>query len=168
MNNLIRPFCILMLVVFALPAIAQQEELLTSVPTTKEEFAKSEPAVINTVNWLENSPLDRDPEKRKLLTMNLTAWIINSPTVTINLSSKTTPFFKKNNSLMIYFMGGWARYCLQNNYSRDDVKCTLAGIKCAMKVYQAGIDMKKDKSMEKLIELEAKGELENWIREQLK
>lgn len=168
MNSLIRSFGILMFFVVSVPAIAQEEELLTDLPATREEFTKSETAVINTVNWLENTPTDKYQEKRKLLTMNLTAWIVNSPSVTINLRDKTTPFIKKNNSLMIYFMGGWTRYSLQNNYSKDEVKCTLAGIRCAMKIYQADKGMKKDKSMDKLIELDGKGDLESWIAEQLK
>jgi hypothetical protein len=146
---------------------SQEEELLTSIPTTKEEFVKSEQAVINTTNWLENTPFDRDVDKRKQLNATFVAWITNSPTVTIELNSKTVPFTKKNNDLLIIFMGGWTRYCLQNGYSQDAVKCTLAGLKSVIKVYQMGNGLKKDKQIEKLIELDAKNELETWIAEQL-
>jgi hypothetical protein len=64
------------------------------------------------------------------------------------------------------FMAGWIRYSLQNNYSKDQVQGTLAGIRCAAKVYKAG-ELKKDKEMQKLIDLDAKGELENWVKEKL-
>jgi acetaldehyde dehydrogenase (acetylating) len=65
-------------------------------------------------------------------------------------------------------MGGWTKYALQNSYSEDEVKCSLAGIKSAIKVYQMGNGLKKDKQMEKIIELDSKNELKNWITEQLK
>ena len=64
-------------------------------------------------------------------------------------------------------MGGWTKYCLENNYSTDKVKSNLAGVKSAIKVYKKGTSMKKDKAMEKIIELDDKGELEKWVTEQL-
>lgn len=155
------------LFVMSVSSYCQETDLLTSLPQTKEEFIKSEPAVINTIDWLENTPFDKEPEKRKLLNANFIAWVTNSPTVTIELNMKTVPFTKKNNELLISFMGGWTKYCLQNQYSKDAVKCTLAGIKSAIKVYQMGNGLKKDKQMDKLIELDGKNELEAWITEQL-
>ena len=60
-------------------------------------------------------------------------------------------------------MGGWTKYSLENNYSKDDVQCTLAGLKSAIKVYQSN-KLKKDKFMDNLIELNDKGELEAWVK----
>jgi len=147
-------------------SFAQQDNLLSAVPSTKEEFVQSEPAVVNTINWLEQTPLD-EKEERKTQQALLVAWIINSPTVSIELNEKTVPFTKKNDALLVMFMAGWTRYCLQNNYSKDPVQCNLAGIKTAMIVYKKGIAIKKDKEMEKLIALDNKGELEQWIKETL-
>lgn len=59
-------------------------------------------------------------------------------------------------------MGGWTRYALQNNYSKDSVQGSIAGIKSAIKVYKTGL-LKKDKEMDKLIALDEKGELETWV-----
>ena len=64
-------------------------------------------------------------------------------------------------------MGGWTRHCVQNNYSTDDVNGSLAGIKAAIKVYKT-LSLKKDKEMDKLVELNDKGELENWVTVKLK
>jgi hypothetical protein len=145
---------------------AQQDNLLSTLPSSKEEFIQSEPAVINTANWLEQTPLDQK-EERKIQQSLLIAWITNSPTVTIELNEKMVPFIKKNDVLLIMFMAGWTRYSLQNNYAKDPVQCNLAGIKTAMKVYKKGIAVKKDKEMEKLIALDDKGELEQWIKDTL-
>ena len=64
-------------------------------------------------------------------------------------------------------MGGWTKYCLENNYSKDNLKGNLAGIRSAIKVYKLGVGLKKDKEMQKLIDLEDKGELEKWVNDQL-
>jgi hypothetical protein len=145
---------------------SQEKALLLSLPSTKEEFVLSEPSVINTVNWLEENAVNIEVDKRKLLTANLLAWIINSPTVTVELNAKVATFTKKNPELLAAFMGGWTRYSLQNSYSQDLIKCNLAGIKSAIKVYQLG-GLKKDKEMEKIIALDTSNELEAWITKRL-
>jgi len=157
-----------LLIGLLLPAFSfsQEKVFLTTLPTTKEEFTASEPSVINTVNWLEETPLNVDVDKRKLLSANLLAWLVNSPTVTIELNSKIATFTKKNPDLLTAFMGGWARYSLQNSYSQDLAKCNYAGIKSAIKLYQLG-GAKKDKEMEKIIAMEANNELEAWITKKL-
>src|SRR5438876_12376245 len=92
---------------------SQDNGLLDSLPTTKEGFIKSEPALINTINWLENTPLDQESDKRKLLNATFIGWVTNSPTVTVEVNSKITPMSKKNPDLLIIFMGGWVKYSLQ-------------------------------------------------------
>lgn len=144
-----------------------QNQLLDGVPQTKEEFISSEKKVIATINWLETTPLNQEPEKRKMQNALLIAWLTNSPTVTLEINADILTFTKKNNDLLVFFMGGWTRYCLENNYSTDAVKGNLAGIRSAMNVYKTGIAIKKDKAMDKLIEMENKGELEKWVSERL-
>lgn len=147
-------------------SFSQQNELLTSLPTTNEEFVSSEPRVINTINWLEDTPVDQQTDKRKLLNALLIAWITNSPTVTLEINANILTFNKKNPDLLIIFMGGWTKYALANAYSKDNVKGSVAGIKSAIKVYKMKNGLKNDKEMEKLITLDEKGELENWVKEQ--
>jgi hypothetical protein len=147
--------------------ISQDTGLLDTLPTTKEEFAQSEPTVLHTIDWLENTPLNQEVDKRKLLSARFLAWLTNSPMVTITLDAKVTPFFKKNPDLIMIFMGGWTKYTLQNSYSKDAVKCNLAGVKSAIRFYQMGNGIKKDKEIEKLIEMDSRNELEAWVERQL-
>ncbi|MGC4035653.1 MAG: hypothetical protein QM764_06800 [Chitinophagaceae bacterium] len=159
---------IFILTVFSTKSFGQTSDLLDSLPGTKEEFIQSEKKVLATINWLENTPIDEDPAKHKLQYALLTAWITNSPTVTIEVNSRILTFTKKNNDLIMLFMAGWTKYSLENNYAKDNLQGNLAGIRSAMKVYkQNPKSMKKDKEMEKLITLEEKGELEKWAQEQL-
>jgi hypothetical protein len=148
-------------------SFSQTDELLDALPTTKDEFINSEKKVLATINWLENTPLDQEADKRKAQNALLVAWITNSPTVTLEISAGVLTFTKKNSELLIVFMGGWTKYSLENNYSKDKIKGNLAGIQSAIKVYKKGISLKKDKEMQKLIELDEKGELEKWVTDQL-
>lgn len=147
-------------------SFAQDTELLSKVPTTKEEFIESESSVIATVNWLEKTPLNEQESFHQNQYALLLMWITNSPTVTIEINANTLTFIKKNADLFLIFMAGWTKYTLQNNYSKDVVLGNLAGIRSAIKVYQLG-GVKKDKNLLKLVELDANGELENWVKTQL-
>jgi len=161
---------ILAIFIFAITTsnvFSQDTKFLDSIPTTKDGFVATEPAVINTIDWLENTPIGQEPDKRKLLYSKFLAWLTNSPTVSIEINSKTAGFTKKNPDLLFIFMGGWTRYTLQNSYSNDAVKCNVAGIKSAIKVYQMGNGMKKDKDMDKIIAMDSKNELEAWVNSQL-
>jgi hypothetical protein len=156
----------ILLLGFTIVCNAQKADLLDSLPTTKESFIASEKNVLATVDWLENTPLDEEPSKRKNQSALLLAWLINSPTVTIEFNAAVTNFNKKNADLLTIFMGGWVRYALQNNYSKDIVMGSLAGLKAVIKVYKTG-QYKKDKEVQKLVEMEEKGELEDWVKKKL-
>lgn len=158
---------LLLLLVAGANVFAQNQELLDGLPSTKEEFIASEKKVLATIDWLENTPIDQEPEKRKLQNAHLVGWITNSPTVTLEINADVLPFTKKNAELLIIFLGGWARYSLQNNYSSDRVMGTIAGIRSAIKVYKTGL-LKKDKEMQKLVDMDEKGELETWVTTKLK
>jgi len=153
---------------FSIGVSAQTSDLLQNpLPKTKEEFTASEPSVINTVNYLESTPIDKEGDAWRIQAAMLMAWLTGSPQVTIEVDAKTMTFSRKNPELMIVFMGGWTRYVLQNTYSKDKVQGNIAGIKSAIKVYKMGSGLKKDKEMEKLIKLEEDGGLESWVAEKL-
>lgn len=96
------------------------------------------------------------------------AWLTNSPTVTIELRASIVKPLEKNNHLLSVYMAGYARYCLENNYSTDKLKCNTAGLKSAIKCYNLGGDVKKDKALSKLIDADKEGKLEDWVREMMK
>lgn len=162
----IKTVFISLLILITLTQTSSAQELLTELPSTKEEFIASEKKVLATIDWLENTPINQEEEKRKSLNALLLVWVTNSPTVTLEINADALTFTEKTPDLLVIFMGGWIRYSLENNYSKDAVQGTLAGIKSAIKVYKTGL-LKKNKEMEKLIETDEKGELENWVRKKL-
>jgi hypothetical protein len=141
--------------------------LLESIPTAKEDFISSEKKVLATIDWLENTPLNKENEKHKTQYALLSAWIINSPTITIDVNRNVVNFTEKNNELLIIFMGGWTKYSLENNYSKNIVNGNVAGIQSVIKFYKRNNTLNKDDEILKLIELDTQGALEDWVKDQL-
>lgn len=165
--HLLKITLISLFISFALSATAQEAKLLSKVPETKEEFKASEPNVIASVDWLENTPIDQNEEMHKFQYGLLLDWIANSPTVTLSLETYVMDYAQKNSELLIIFMAGWTRYSLQNEYTTDALQCNLAGLQSMIKVYKTG-KLKKDKKMDELVDMEAKGKLEAWLKGQIK
>ena len=135
----------------------------------KTDYAKYEKDVIACVNWLETTPVNQQREKRKEANRFLLMWVTGSPDVDITLSRKI-PGFSKNPDLMMIFLGAWTKFDLEHpGQSKDEVAENVAGIRSVIKVYQAnlGIGIRKDKDVQKMIKLEKKGKLEEWVRKQV-
>lgn len=148
-------------------SFAQDAELLESLPKGKKAYLKSEKNVLATINWLENTPLNQDAEKHKQQFSLLTGWVMNSPTIDLTLDEGVVTFTKENKELLTFFMAGYTKYALENNHSKDEVQGSIAGVRSAIKVYKKGVGLKKDAAMDKLVQLENKGELEKWVKDQL-
>jgi hypothetical protein len=149
-------------------AAAQNFEVPANLPATKDEFVKSEPDFINAAKWLESIPLGTQEDKTKKMNAWVVAWITNSPTVTVEIRSFVTKLYDKNTQLLIVFMAGYSRYCLENNYSTDQLKANTAGVKSAINCYNLGGDAKKNKTLTAAIDADKEGKLEDWVREVMK
>ncbi|MNJ82821.1 hypothetical protein D3C87_02310 [compost metagenome] len=165
--HLLKITLISLFISFTISSTAQEAKLLSKIPETKEEFVASEPNVIASVNWLEDTPIDENEEMHKFQYGLLVGWMTNSPTVTLSLQPYVMEYTKKNSELLIIFMSGWTRYSLQNEYATDALQCNLAGLQSMIKVYKTG-KLKKDKKMDELVDMEAKGKLEAWLKGQIK
>ncbi len=147
-----------------------QELNIPAIDDIKSEadYARYEKDVIACANWLENTPLNQDREKRTSANAFMVKWISGSPAVSIGIDEMVTKLADKNEQLLVLFMSGWTRYALENNYSKDSQKGYFEGLKSVINVYKKGIDIKKDKDVEKLVELQEKGELETWVKDNVK
>ena len=144
---------------------AQNFEVPASVPSTKEEFISSEKDMIAAAKWLETTPVGTDMDKRSKVNTYVIAWITNSPTVTVEIKESVIKPFDKNPQLLGVYMAGYSRYCLENNYSKDQLQCNIAGLKSAINCCNLGGDIKKDKTLVKLIDADKEGKLEDWARD---
>jgi len=128
----------------------------------KEDYAKYEAEVINTVDWLQQTSWDDDQDKRKEANAFLMAWITGSPNVTITIGSPLMKLVNKNPDLLMTFMGGYTKYCLQHRDTLDAHAANVAGLKALLSKYQTEKNHKKDSAVEKLIKVDQDGKLEEW------
>jgi hypothetical protein len=147
---------------------AQNDSLLSTVPKSTSEYLNTEKNALATINWIENTPLNQEELKHKQQYSLLVSWISGSPNVNVYITEAMISYTNKNKELLVFFMAGYAKYCLTHNYSKDPVQGSLAGIRCAIKTYKKGINIEKDDDMEKLIKLETENKLEEWVKENVK
>jgi carbohydrate-binding DOMON domain-containing protein len=119
---------------------------------------------LDCINWLTNNPLNQEIQKRQQANAFFLQWLTGTSNVSIEMNAEITNYTKQNPDLMMIYMAGWAKYALKNGYSKDKFQGNLAGYKSIIKYYKAGNGVKKDKNTEKLVKIEAKGELEKWLK----
>lgn len=160
-------FIILLCLCCSLGAVAQDFEV-PALPSTKEEFVNSEKDLIGAAKWLETTPIGTQMDKRKLVNAYVVAWVINSPTVTVNARSSILKLFDKNTELNAVYLAAYSRYVLENNYSKDELKANTAAIKAVINCYNLGGEVKKNKLLTQVIEKDKEGKLEEWVSNAMK
>lgn len=129
---------------------------------TPEDYKKTEQLVLNAAEWLLKTPISENTSKRKEINTFLMKWMSGSPTVSIELVSGIVPL--DCGDCLMLFMSGWTKYSLENDYSKNKVKCAVAGAENAIKFYtQNKSELGKNSDMEKLIKQKHKGKLEKYI-----
>jgi len=148
-----------------------QDFYVPNNPTLENEvdYKKQEKNVVDGINWLENTEVGKQSEKRIKANAFILKWMMGTPTITIGVQDFQSELTRKNSDLLITFLGGWSKFAIENPTEKDNqLKCNLAGFQSLLKVYtlNKGVGMKKDKKVEKLIKMNA-SELENWVKENL-
>jgi tetratricopeptide (TPR) repeat protein len=129
---------------------------------TKKDFEKHETKVLKDINWLLNTPLNKDSKTRKEKSAFLIKWMSGSPTVSIELVSGIVPL--ECTECLLSFMSGWTKYSLENNYSKSKIDCALAGAKYAIEFYEKNKTLLGENAdMKKLIKRKNKGKLKKYI-----
>jgi hypothetical protein len=134
----------------------------------KEDYIRYEKEILSCITWLESTPFDVQDKKRRKACDFLLKWLDGNPVVKkFEPSGDMQVFNDKNPELLVIFMGGWARYCLEHPESADNtLQTNMAGILSVIKVYKLskGNGIKKDKNIETLVKLWEKGDLEAWVK----
>jgi hypothetical protein len=147
---------------------AQSFEVPEFDPQSPEDYARYEKDIIACANWLEETPLDQEAVKRRAANAFLIKWLSGTKDVTVSINSEITRYTDKNPQLLVLFMAGWCRYALQNNYSKDQLHGCYEGMKSMIVVYKKRVGIKKDRLMENLVKVFEHGDLESWIKENIK
>lgn len=132
-----------------------------------EDFVLYEQNVIDGVNWLLKTPLTQDQVKRKRVTTFLMKWLTGSPNVSIELTQEIVTFIGCSDCLMA-FMGGWAKYSIENKDYTNKVKGNMAGIESVIEFYKKNMGaLGKIKAIQKYMKLQEKNQLEKNIESKL-
>jgi hypothetical protein len=164
------PIVIACLLVLSLPPGLYAQDFdppANPILTTPGDYARYEKDVIAAAKWLESNPIGADMQKRIGINSFVIKWISGSPTVSVELQEFQTKLCDKNPQLLALFMSAYARYCLENNYSKDVLKATTAAIKSVINCYSLGGDVRKNKQLEKAIRAGKEGKLEEWVKASL-
>lgn len=154
---------LIILLFVSISALAQELEIPNDLKLEKaEDYQKTEPLVIRSVEWLLKTPVSENPEKRKEVHTFLMKWMTGSPTVSIALVSGIVPL--DSSDCLMSFMGGWTKYSLENEYSKNKIACAVAGAENAIAFYEKNkSELGKNADMEKLIKQQKKGTLKKYI-----
>ena len=100
------------------------------------DYKKYENDVLQGINWLENTPINQQVAKRKKVSAFLLQWMTGTPSFSIKMQSFQMELTEKNPDLLISFLGGWAKYALENPADKDnELAANIAGFESLIKVY---------------------------------
>jgi len=130
---------------------------------TEEDYKKMEPVILRGIDWLQETPVAESKKERKEISGLLMLWMSGTPSVSIAIVEGLVPM--GNPDCMIAFMCGWTKYSLDNNYSKDNLKCAKAAVEHTIEFYNKNKkDIGKSKDVENLIKKQKKGTLEKYIK----
>ena len=156
------------LLFLAIPSVRAQYNVPQGYAfNTNADYKAYEKDVIATAKWLEATPLDFAPDKRKDAAIFIMQWITGSADVSVELTSAIVGFENKNKGIMPLYMAAAARYVLEHNYSTDKVARQRAGLKAIIEAYKKTKGINKDEKMEELMKSEANGKLDEWIEKNM-
>jgi len=133
----------------------------------ESDYAAYNKDVIACINWLEQTPVDKDPETRREANRFLMQWIQGSPDVTITIHDYVAKFSEVSPEFLMMFMSGWARYVLEHK-DQDELAGNMAGVQSVLKLYDISKNIPRNDDMDKLAKLSKEGRLKAWIQQQLK
>ena len=164
----IRNLIVVLVLLGSTPAFSQTFDVPQGYGfTTAEDYTRYEKDIIAAAKWLESTPLEAQPEKRKQTANFIYRWVNGSPTVMVSVYPCIMDFEKANPGMLALYMAACSRYALENNYSKDKRAAQAAALRSMMKLYQLGTGVVRDKKMEKLIKTDADGKLDKWLEKNM-
>jgi hypothetical protein len=155
---------LLFVVLGILPLVAQTtfEVPENYVLEHDSDYAKYEADIIAASVWLAETDLDKETDKRNKVNAFVLKWLAGSPTVSINIYNEVTKLYD-GNPILTVFLSAYARYVLEHKTEKGIYTPTKVGLQALMAIYKKGIGIKPNKHMDKMIKMDAKGKLDDYI-----
>lgn len=154
----------LLSVCLLLCGMVQAQDFTIPAYKTKEDYGTHQANVLKTIEWLKSTPLSHP--QRPQANAYLLKWAEGSPTVSITLQSYVMNLADKNPDFLMLWIGGWIEYALlqKEGYSKEEAN--YQAVKTVVDYYMAGHDAQKDARLEKLVKLQEKDKLKEWVAKQ--
>jgi Tfp pilus assembly protein PilF len=134
----------------------------TGTTTVTGEQADEATQAVEWFDWLYNTPVGAEPEKRKKVNADLILWITNTSLVTVEVKEKIVPYMDQGECLVIY-LGAYAKYVLRN--SNNVVEANQYATTHVLDFYEKNRDaLGPNKGAEKLLRMRKEGKLEDYIK----
>ncbi len=131
---------------------------------TEEDFRNTEALIVKAATWLEKTPIDKEPQTRKEIGGFVVKWISEVPYLSVELSQETIPYMECVECLTV-FLGNYAKHAVETKNYKDQKGSILAGTESVIRFYKANnTALGKNKEIEKLIKLQDKNELDQFIK----
>ena len=127
-----------------------------------EDYAQYEQDVVNAIEWVLNTPVDEQLSKRVKANAFIMKWLTGSPTVKVEIHPEIVSFIDSGHDLMMPFLGGWTKYCIETKDYDNKVAGNLAGLEAVMEFYEEN-DLPKNKKIEDYIKLHKNDKLKGYI-----
>jgi hypothetical protein len=132
---------------------------------SKGDYAKYETAIIDASKWLEETDLNIETAKRQQINEFVLQWVSGSPIINVDINEQLSKIYGKNVQLLGIYLANYARNFLENKSSATKYSALKAGIVSMMNVYKKGINISKNKEMERLIKLSDDNKFDDYVRD---
>lgn len=131
----------------------------------EEDYRQEEPNIYKAVDWMVNTPIGTDLDKREKANRYILKWLEGTPTFTLTVTQEALPYMKDCAPCLIIYMGGWAQNAIKNPTTSDNVSGSTNGTLQVIKFYELNQEiLGKVKSIDKLVKMREKGKLEGHIK----
>lgn len=102
-----------------------------------EDYAPLEKEVVDAINWLYETPINEQSQKRKDVNAFVFTWLSGSPYVHLKIKPEIVTFLDSSTpDFLIMFMGGWAKFSIESKEYDDKINGSLAGIEMVIAFYE--------------------------------
>lgn len=134
---------------------------------TKADFEAAEQLVLESSNWLTQTDLDKYTQDRKQVNEFVWKWVSGTPALTIDITDELTKLYENNIQLLNIFLAAYSSYYIRHKTDFTNLSASREGIHAMILVYNKGIEIKKNKYLEKISHLPP-AELEAYISARFK
>lgn len=124
---------------------------------------EADKAALSAATYLLSMPLDKENMSRQKSARYLVRWMTGSPTYSFSLGEPVTKISKGNPDLLMVYMAGMAKFCLENPLEcKEDKKVKLKAVQTMLK-YCKDFHVKQNNELKKMNDANEKGELEKYL-----